>query len=258
MENFNELLKVIEKLRNPDGGCPWDLEQTHESLLKYLLEESNEYIHAVMVNEPTQMEEELGDVLLQVLLHCQIASESKKFDLESVSKVLSQKMIRRHPHVFGENKSSISTEEVKENWEQIKAREKKESKKFYIDEKDNIYTALQSAYKIGNKTSKVNFDWDNEYEVLDKVQEELDELSVEIKNQHKENISEELGDLLFSVAQLSRHLGEDPELILKKANKKFTDRFNKIEQKVAKTNISIEQTTREQLESFWIEVKNER
>lgn len=255
MENFNQLKEVIAKLRDPKDGCPWDLKQTHKTLITFLLEESHEFADAVLENDYTKMEEEIGDVLLQVLLHCQIASEDDQFDIESVSKVLADKMIRRHPHVFAPDKEKITEQQVKENWQKIKDEENKDKREFYINEKDNIFPALHSAYKIGKKTSKVNFDWDHVDEVIAKVEEELEELKVELKNSNKEKALEEMGDLLFSVAQVARHLGEDPEVLLKQANKKFTKRFNHLEDMVIKDNKKIQQTSREELEKLWGKVK---
>ena len=222
--NFEHLVTIVNKLRDPDTGCPWDLKQTHLSLLKYLIEESYEYIHAVESGSTKKMEEELGDVLLQILLHTKIAEEQKNFSLESISKVLSEKLIRRHPHVF-EKKESIEAEQVVKNWNKIKEKEQNDNKteKHRIDPGYLSFPALFSANKIGEKTNKIKFDWKNHTEVVGVVESEWTELKTELESKsiNKERVEEELGDLLFSIAQLSRHLDIGPENALRMANKKF-------------------------------------
>jgi MazG family protein len=260
--HFIRLLDVIHKLRDPESGCPWDLKQTHKSLTKYLLEESHEFVDAVMRENYRDMEEEIGDVLLQVILHCEIASEAEvkneNFNIESVSKILSDKMIKRHPHVFLDSEKKITASEVTENWEEIKQEERKMLKKYYINGKDNIYSALTSSEKIGKKTSTVNFDWNNYHEVIDKVEEEWQEVKDELprnKPHDKTKIKEEIGDLLFSIAQLARHLDINPEIALKEANFKFTKRFNQIEDLVKSSERQIKDVPRSELEDYWKEVK---
>lgn len=258
--NYPELercIKVIEKLRDPNGGCPWDLEQTHESLLRYLLEESYEFIEAVELKKPALMEEELGDVLLQVLLHSTIASRDKKFTLESVAKTLADKIVRRHPHVFGDVKVSGS-ENVAQNWKEIKEKEKGE-RKYTIDEKVLQAPALTSAFNIGKKSTTVNFDWDDYHQVIGKVEEEWQEVKEELPpgTQHnKERVREEIGDLLFSVAQLARHLDIDPEACLRDANRKFINRFKQVEDEVKGRGKKLEETPQAELEKIWVQVKN--
>jgi MazG family protein len=257
--NYPELeraIKTIEQLRHPKDGCPWDLEQTHETLLKYLIEESYEFIDAVENKSAKQMEEEIGDVLLQVLLHSTIASESKKFTLETVAKTLSDKMVRRHPHVFSNGKAK-NPEEVVTEWNKIKAQEKNETSK--MPKKLLNQTALKSSYDIGVASSKINFDWKNYSEVLEKVEEEFEELKEELKqtkNRSEEKISEELGDLFFSLAQLARHLNLNPEEVARNANKKFLTRFHKMEELI-KTDINeIINLDSSEMESYWIKSKN--
>lgn len=249
-------IKTIEALRDPKTGCPWDLEQSHESLLKYLLEESYEFIEAVELGKPKLMEEELGDVLLQVLLHSTIASESGKFSLETVSKTLADKIIRRHPHVFGDVKVNGS-DDVIVNWEEIKEKEKGE-KKYTIDEKLLQAPALVSAFNIGKKSTAVNFDWDDYHQVAGKVEEEWQEVKEELppgNTYNKERVREEIGDLLFSVAQLARHLDIDPEDCLRDANRKFINRFKKVEDTVKSQGKKLGETPQSELEKIWIEVK---
>ena len=254
---LSRCIEVIKRLRHPTQGCPWDLEQTHESLLKYLLEESYEFIEATELKDAQLMEEELGDVLLQILLHATIAEETKSFDLESVAKTLADKMIRRHPHVFGKENEKLTSDEVLANWKEIKKQEKGE-KKYSIDNKFLHAPALESAYKIGAKSTQVNFDWENYYQVLGKVEEEWQEVKEELPpggNFDKARVKEEIGDLLFSVAQLARHLDLNPEECLKEANKKFISRFQKVEDKVKAAGKTLEKTPQSELEALWVEVK---
>ncbi len=254
--NFENLMQVVAKLREPDTGCPWDLAQTHESLLKYLIEESYEYVHAVEDADKKKMEEEIGDVLFQVLLHTKIASEKKHFDLESVSKVLADKMIRRHPHVFEDSSLASNPEEVIANWQKIKAKEKKH--KYHIRIDDAYAPALSAAHKIGEKSHAINFDWDNIQDVFKKVEEEVQEVKDELESMaSKEMIFEEIGDLLFSIAQLARHLDMDAEEALKQANLKFVKRINLVEDKVRAKGSEMKDLPTNQLEAVWQEVKKQ-
>lgn len=260
--NFEKLKDVIADLRHPTDGCPWDLKQTHESLLKYLLEESYEFIEAVEEKNPKKMEEEIGDVLLQVLLHSQMASEKKLFDIESVSAALSEKLIRRHPHVFEKKDTSISADQVLINWEKIKAEEKlrEEGEKSYHRIKKSVLNAppLLSAIKIGQKTNEINFDWSDYSQVAYKVEEEWQELKEELTPHRALNraaVFEELGDLLFSIAQLARHLEMDPHEALKNANKKFLRRFYAMEDLMHEKGIKLEGMTQEQMDVYWNQAK---
>ncbi|EQC47512.1 nucleoside triphosphate pyrophosphohydrolase [Bacteriovorax sp. Seq25_V] len=257
-KEFERLYDVIAKLRDPKDGCPWDLEQTHRSLLKYLQEETYEYMHAVESEDYDKMEEEIGDVLLQVLLHSIIAKQNGKFDLESVSKTLADKMIRRHPHIFSDTKVD-GVDDIMDNWEKIKAKEKAESKSHYeINDEHLCFPALTSSYKIGKKTNKLNFDWSDPTQVAYKVEEEWQELKEELApfpRFNHDRVKEELGDFLFSAAQLGRHLGIDPEQALREANIKFTKRFNKIEDLARERNIDMKTTSQDELEYLWQEVK---
>ena len=259
MTELEKLKDVIKELRDPEHGCPWDLKQTHKTLLKYLLEESYEYIHAVEHGDKAHMEEEIGDVLLQVLLHAQIANENGDFDLESVSKKLSEKLIRRHPHVFENRGSKIDVSDVVTNWEKIKAEEKAhEEAKGLIDQSYLHFPALFSAHKIGKKTAKIGFDWKDATEVLTVVQSEWDEMKEEITGAgSNERLQEELGDLLFSMAQLSRHLGFDPEETLRMANKKFIRRFEAMEKLIKNDRKDLHEMNQEQMDLYWDQVKKD-
>jgi MazG family protein len=255
-QNLIRAIEVIAALRDPKTGCPWDLAQDHKSLIKYLIEESYEYIQTIEEENYPKMEEELGDVLLQVLLHSQIASETGKFNLDSVAKVLADKMIHRHPHVF-EDKSLASTpEEVKRNWDELKKSER--TFKNHIRIEDAYAPALKASEVIGAKSQEINFDWDRIEDVMAKVEEELQEVKDEMKTmESKERQKEEIGDLLFSVAQLSRHLEIDPEEALKQANLKFVKRVNMVEDAVKADGHEMTALTTNRLEEYWAQVKKQ-
>lgn len=261
LKEFERLNEVVTKLRDPENGCPWDLEQTHRTLLKYLMEESYEFMHAVEEDDTDQMEDELGDVLLQVVLHSVIAKQAGKFDIESVSKRIADKMVRRHPHVFGDIQTK-DVDQIKKNWEEIKSEEraaKADSKPAYEIDKDLLaFPALTSSAKIGKKTGKINFDWEDATQVVYKVEEEWQELKEELapfpKFNH-ERVKEELGDFLFSVAQLARHLKIDPEVALRDANVKFKNRFNQVEDMAKERGVALRESSQSELEHLWQEVK---
>jgi len=249
-------IETINRLRDPKNGCPWDLEQTHESLLKYLIEESYEYIEAVKKANSSEMEDELGDILLQVILHAKIASEENHFDLESVARNLKNKIIRRHPHVFSSKDRELSKDEVIKEWEKIKANEK-QTKDYILKEKLRFGPSLDASHRIGEKSRTIHFDWNNAEDVWAKVEEELKELRVEIDVNNKEKIFEEMGDLLFSLAQYARHLGFNAEDCLQAANKKFLDRFHKVEDHFRARSLDISKATQEELEKTWSEIKKD-
>ena len=254
--NFEKLYDVVKALRDPETGCPWDLEQTHKSLLKYLIEESYEFLHAAENDDFEHMEEEIGDVLLQVLLHCIIADESGKFSLESASEKLADKLIRRHPHVFETNGEKISTEEVTENWKKIKKSEKG-SKDHHIHKGHLNFPALFSANKIGEKTNEIGFDWEDHRQVSYKVEEEWQELKEELMrvSEDRQKIEEEIGDFLFSTAQLARHLELNPEEALRKANMKFIKRFQFMENLIREAGKDINDLNQKQMDHYWMETK---
>lgn len=225
MREFQAIESIVRSLRDPDGGCPWDLEQTHKSLCKHAIEETYELVDAIELNNKAHIKEELGDVLLQVMIHSEIARQEGSFDIFDVIESISSKMVRRHPHVFSDLKTS-GAEEVLKNWEKIKKQENA-NKNFFDMPKH--FPALSAANKIGSKSKKVDFDWNTVDEVWNKVDEEQKELKQAIENNDKKNIEEEIGDLLFAVSQLSRHLNIDPELALRRSNQKFIERFDKMQ-----------------------------
>lgn len=257
-ENIDLLLERIKALRDPKTGCPWDLKQTHVSLLKYLIEESYEFKEAVLLNSDAEMKDELGDVLLQVVLHSQLAQERKAFNFDDVVKNISDKIYRRHPHVFSEKKPKISTEDVKIKWNEIKDEERKGIVKKTFPDKLLCAPALASAALIGVRSQEVDFDWNNAKEVFEKVEEELEEVKVEIlEDPTSHKVEEEVGDLLFSVAQLARHLNINPEMALEHASRKFLRRFQEVEIKATKDNNELKDCSRSQKEAYWNLVKQE-
>jgi len=249
-ELFEELAAIIAKLRDPNGGCPWDLEQTHQSLKPYLIEESYEVLDAID-NAPDKLSEELGDVLLQVMLHSQIGADEKRFCVADVLEILSKKLIKRHPHVFGKTQVK-DTSQVLENWEKIKRKELKQDESMLGGIPSGL-PALLKAQRIGAKVARVGFDWPDAEGVREKIKEELVEfLEASKKENDKDKISEEFGDLLFTIAQLGRVLGLDSETILNQANAKFCTRFKAME-KIA--GPGLKDLGREKLEGLWVRVK---
>ena len=251
-------IRVINKLRDPQGGCPWDLSQTHETLLRYLIEESYEYVEAVEVNDTAMMCEEIGDVLLQVLLHSRIAEQAGRFNLEDVARRLATKIVHRHPHVFGEQtEQGLTPEQVKERWEVIKLEENK-AKRSAIPYKLMHNPALRTAHLIGVASGKVAFDWEDHRQVMHKVEEEWQELKDELPpggHFDKARVADEMGDLLFSMAQLARHLGVDPEEALRNGNKKFLKRFHMVEKLAEENGQVMGQMTSQEMEALWVKAK---
>ena len=259
LRKFESLLKIVEALRGPDG-CPWDLEQTHQSLAPFAIEEAFELAEAIEDGDEKEMIKELGDVLLQVVLNSEIGRQEKRFTIEDVIYAISEKMVRRHPHVFSDVKVADS-KEVLANWAAIKQTEKaaeqgaspKDEMSFGIPA--NL-PALARSQKIGEKTKRQRFDWTNATEVLMKVDEELAEVRAEMGDPAKRAALEsEIGDLLFSVAQLARHTGIDAEQALRKANSRFENRFFLMKKSIRDGGRDYDKVTSEQLEEAWKDVK---
>ncbi|MBQ8460154.1 nucleoside triphosphate pyrophosphohydrolase [bacterium] len=250
-KNLEELVGVIAKLRAPDG-CPWDRAQTHSSLRPNMLEEAYEAVDAIDDNDMAHLREELGDVLLQVLLHSQIASEKGDFDIEDVAKELKDKLIHRHPHVFGDAKIGTA-DEVKEAWDKLKAEEKKE-RISAMDGLSRSQAALIAAQKISKRAVKQGFEWDCEdtlYECIMSEFEEFKEASIE---GNKEHMEEEFGDILFATVNLARWNKIDAEQALLKANKKFEKRFRKMEDLAVKP---LTEYSFEEYDKLWKQAKKE-
>ena len=258
-QSADRILQIMSQLRDPQNGCQWDLEQNFESLSKYVIEEAYEVAEAVADGNTDEIMEELGDLLLQVVFFSQIASEKNLFRFLDVVNAVSEKMIRRHPHIFSKNKEFKTAKEQKENWEIIKDLEK--SGKKNINEKSvlsgiskNLPSLIKSK-KIQEKVSRAGFDWKDEGEVLEKVKEELAELSEAIKNSDRSNSEEELGDLLFTLVNLGRHMDIDCDTALRKANYKFSKRFNLLELQMAKENKELSKVNKLYMEKTWSKVK---
>lgn len=247
--SFEKLVNIMKRLRGP-GGCDWDRAQTHESLKPYIIEEAYELLNAIESGDTEELKEELGDVLLQVVFHSQIASERGAFDISDVVETLCEKLIRRHPHVFGKS-GGYSYKQ----WEDIKAREKSKKSVSRIGDLNPALPALSMARRIQENASAVGFDWENIEEVFEKVLEELEELKRSLSNGDKKRISEELGDLLFSVVNLSRFLNVDPESALRKATERFWRRFRRMEEMIEKDGLKFEDLSIEELDRYWEKVK---
>lgn len=239
-----DLLQIARDLRDKDGGCPWDLEQTHSTLAKHVLEEASELVEVIEggLNSASDVDfkEELGDVLFQVVIHAQLAAEEGRFEFQDVARAIADKLISRHPHVYGEL-TATDSQTVLRNWEAIKARERDKKaargKASYLDGVPKILAALQRASRLGEKAARLGFDWpagaEGEREVREKIDEELAELDAARRDEGLARTEEELGDLLFALAQYSRLIGLDPEGALRKACKKFEIRFRHMEQALA-------------------------
>lgn len=257
LRSIESLVEIVRSLRDPEGGCPWDKGQTHESLTQYAIEETHELVEVLELpsgpKKDQKMKEELGDVLFQVLLHAQLASERKAFDFNDVVETLAEKMVRRHPHVFGETKIK-NTQELFDNWEKVKKEEKGAEHKAYALNVPPL-PALQKAYKIGKRTQKLQFDWDNAEGVMGKVEEEFDELREALDEGSTQEIEHELGDVLFSLAQLGRHLELEPEQVLRKANARFEERFNKMVEVASEEGKDWGHLSLDDKEKFWQKAK---
>ncbi|MBU4486812.1 MAG: nucleoside triphosphate pyrophosphohydrolase [Candidatus Delongbacteria bacterium] len=252
MEQMQRLVGIMKRLRDKKDGCPWDLEQTPDSLKKYILEEAYEVIEAIEDNDPMELKKELGDLLLQIIFQSQIADESGHFNIEEVAKSISDKLELRHPHIFGEKKT-LTPEQVKNNWEIIK--KEKEGKKRILDGVPKSYNALLRSLRLQQKAGAVGFEWRKAVDILEKVKEEITELEEGIKNNDVTNIEEELGDILFVIVNLSKKLNVNPEDALQKANNKFIGRFNYIEEKVESLGAKMQDKSLEELDAIWNESK---
>ena len=250
-KELEKLIEVIAKLRAPDG-CPWDREQTHKTLKPNMLEEAYEAVDAMESGDMKHLKEELGDVLLQVVLHAQIASEEGAFNIEDVAKGLREKLIHRHPHVFGNAKVTSATD-VLNNWDKLKQEEKKH-RTSAMDGISKSQSALMSAQKISKKAVKTGFEWPNEDELYKCINSEFEEFKDAKKEQNPEHMEEELGDILFAVVNLARWNKIDAEQALLKANKKFAKRFRKMEELADKP---LEEYNFKEYDDLWNKAKSE-
>jgi MazG family protein len=272
-KNFADLVELMDRLREP-GGCPWDREQNYATLAPFLLEEAYETFDALeeaREGRPDSLREELGDLLFQIVFQARVAKERGEFTIADVIDHLHAKMVRRHPHVFGEVQADNSAEVLK-NWEAIKAEEKRTTKKGDVESLDRSILdgvstkapALMEAHQISTKVARVGFDWNNVDEIFQKLQEEVDELRVAIE-QHKQSadeadhvhVREEIGDMLFVVTNIARHLSVEPEAALKLANRKFRKRFAHIEKRLREQDRKFEDVSILDLEELWQEAKSQ-
>ncbi len=271
--DISRLLEIMKALRTPVTGCPWDLEQDFKSIAPYTIEEACEVADAIERDDMEDLRLELGDLLLQSVYHAQMASEAGKFDFGDVVEGITQKMIRRHPHVFGT--ADISAQEYSAKgmadgtWERIKAEEKaeaaanrkskglppKDTNPSILDDVPNALPALACAVKLQKKASKVGFDWNDPHAVISKIREELDEFEVELTSNNQAKQEEEFGDILFALANLARHQKIDPDSALRGTNQKFRNRFSYIEQNIKREKHTMESASLDVMDMLWNEAK---
>lgn len=255
MDNeLRRLIDIVERLRSP-SGCPWDREQTHASLLPCLLDETYEFLEAVDENDQEKMREELGDLLLQVVLHSQLEKEAGTFTIDDVARGISEKLIRRHPHVFGTVKVG-SPDEAIGNWERIKREENgKKRRRYLVDDIPEALPALLRAEKIQRRVARVGFDWQEAAPALDKVEEEFNEFRQAVESGDTAGVAEELGDILFALVNVARHKGICAEEALRAANRKFARRFRFVEDACCRADIDMQKASLDELDRFWEEGK---
>ncbi len=258
-EQILRLVEIMARLRSSQG-CPWDREQDHQSLKPYLVEEAYEVLEAIENRDDQALREELGDLLLQVVFHAQLANEEGRFHLGEVVEGICEKLIRRHPHVFAGMEFQTSGE-VLQNWKKIKAAEKgtpfEEKPPSIFDGLPGNMPALTEAHQISRRAARVGFDWPAVQDVFEKLAEEVGELKEAVQSQTPARAREELGDLLFVVVNLARQLGADPDLALRQANQKFMRRFRFMEEKIARQGGKLEQSSLEEMETLWQQAKQE-
>jgi tetrapyrrole methylase family protein/MazG family protein len=253
-DGFNQIMSIMRRLRAP-GGCPWDAEQSHESLKRYLLEEAYEVIEAIDAKSDDLLKEELGDLLLQPVFHAAIAEERGAFTIDDVLTTLANKLIRRHPHVFGDQEIKDSEAQIA-NWEKIKKEEKGEERRSALSGVPPQLPALMKAHKITEKASRVGFDWEHVDQVMAKVVEELHEFEEAMAQGHQDRMEAELGDLLFAIVNLGRFLSLDPEEALRKTIVRFQSRFSYIEDCLHASGHHLQDASIDEMESLWIEAKS--
>tara|TARA_B100000989_G_scaffold295780_1_gene277517 strand:- start:1669 stop:2469 length:801 start_codon:yes stop_codon:yes gene_type:complete len=258
MEHLQKIISIMAKLRDPDTGCPWDVEQDFASIAPYTIEEAYEVADAIETGDRTAICDELGDLLLQVVFHARIAEEEGSFTLADVAKSICEKMINRHPHVFGDNKT-LGVEQQRQLWEDIKKAERSiKGQNGILADIPAGMPPLQRAVKLQKRAASVGFDWPEFSQIIDKMHEEAAELTAELesKPQDKQRVLDEVGDLLFVTVNLARKAGVDPETALIGCNKKFEKRFNYIEQQIEFQNKLLSDSTLDDMEKLWQEAKS--
>ena len=256
LESISKIRKVIQILRDPIDGCPWDLKQDYNSLAPYSIEEAYELVDAIESNDVEEIKTELGDLLLQVILISQVANDKGDFNFDDVANEISKKIIRRHPQIFDKNYNENDLPH--ESWEKIKKLEKNKSinTKNTLDQVEKNIPTLLRSIKLQKKAASLNFDWENETQVLNKIDEEIHELKDALKVNNKKMIEEELGDLFFTVINLSRRLNLDPEQTIRKANKKFITRFNEMENFIEDNKLKWHNLKKHDFKNLWNKIKN--
>ena len=256
LESITKIRKVIKILRDPIDGCPWDLKQDYNSLAPYSIEEAYELVDAIENNDIEEIKSELGDLLLQVILISQVANDKGDFNFDDVANEISKKIIRRHPQIFDKNYNENDLPH--ESWEKIKKLEKNKitNTKNTLDQVEKNIPTLLRSLKIQKKAASLNFDWENETQVLNKIDEEIHELKDALKVNNKKMIEEELGDLFFTIINLSRRLNLDPEQTIRKANKKFITRFNEMENFIEDNKLKWHNLKKHDFKNLWNKVKN--
>ncbi len=255
-KNIARLLKIMARLRGP-GGCPWDREQTHQSIRHNLIEECYETIDALDAGDTDAFKDELGDLLLQVVFHAQMASEDGKFDFDAVAKSINDKLVRRHPHVFGTTKARNSAE-VLQQWEAIKKSEKRATRMVHVEDLPKHLPALLKPDKVQRKVARVGFDWKRTKDVVSKIEEEVREVKGALASKSRKHFEEEIGDLLFAVVNLARFENLQAEELLNRSTAKFVKRFQTIEKAVHASGRRLEDCTIEELNSLWESAKRKR
>jgi ATP diphosphatase len=260
--DISRLLEIMAALRNPDGGCPWDLEQDFESIRHYTIEEAYEVADAIERKDFNDLREELGDLLLQPVFHAQMAVEAGLFDFGDVVQAITEKLIRRHPHVFGEQAArdaggaKARWDDVKDDERARKAAARGTAETSILDDVAHTLPALSRAEKLTKRAAKVGFDWPGWKETIGKVREELDEVEETMNLSHeKSRVAEEIGDLLFAAVNLARQLDVDPEAALRDANVKFTRRFHYVEDRAKQDNVRLAEAGLERLDGYWNEIR---
>ena len=256
LESISKIRKVIQILRDPIDGCPWDLKQDYNSLAPYSIEEAYELVDAIENNDIEEIKTELGDLLLQVILISQVANDKGDFNFDDVANEISKKIIRRHPQIFDKNYNENDLPH--ESWEKIKKLEKNKSTNTQntLDQVEKNIPTLLRSLKIQKKAASLNFDWENETQVFNKIDEEIHELKDALKVNNKKMIEEELGDLFFTIINLSRRLNLDPEQTIRKANKKFTTRFNEMENFIEDNKLKWHNLKKHDFKNLWNKVKD--
>ena len=247
---FNELVEIVKRLRKE---CPWDREQTNDSIKAATIEEAYEVVESIDQKDYQELRNELGDLLLHVVFHTIIAEESNHFEIDDVIDAIREKLIRRHPHVFGDVKVT-DADEVKKNWEEIKMSEGRES---ILDGVPELLPALQRAHRLQEKVSKVGFDWEEKEDVWKKVIEEIEEMHASEKEGNYDRLESEIGDVLFAMVNYARFLGVNPENALRRTNTKFINRFGYVEEKVTATGKKLSESTLKEMDKYWKESKKD-